>query len=452
MSALGISNKRGPLRLSSENNRYLTDNSGKAIYLVGFHTWYSAQDGGGTDPPPSLDWNAYLTALTTTYGCNFTKLWAMETARGWSDAADQWFLPTRYTRTGPGNDNDGKLKFDLSQVNQDYLDRLKQRAVDCAKQGIYVCVQLFQGWQIEQNKGGTGDPTSYHPYLLPNNINSADGDSNNDGSLIETHFPVIRGNNVLAYQEALVEVIIDTLNDLDNVIWEISNEDTDDANDYNTDWQKYIISHIRTYESTKPKQHLIGMTKQYPSGEDATLDSSGADWVSYDTGKANAVHAANDPTSMYDTDHTVGLTSDYKWIWSSLCQGHGGAWYMDEWDGALYGTDRRGTAAYILIRNNLGYALALTNLLRNLLKMTPQAALSTTGYCLARDHATQAEYIVFQSGTGNFNLNLTNATGTLNIRWLRCSNGSTSTGTVSGGAIRTLTPPWTGEVVGYVFH
>src|SRR5687767_3414938 len=34
----------GPLRVSSQNPRYFTDNSGNAIYLTGSHTWNNLVD------------------------------------------------------------------------------------------------------------------------------------------------------------------------------------------------------------------------------------------------------------------------------------------------------------------------------------------------------------------------------------------------------------------------
>jgi len=429
------------LGISALNSRYFQNSASSVIILVGFHTWYDVQDGGATDPPPSFDWDAYLTALKTTYGCNFTKLWACETTRDWGgDFTGDRMTPTRYVRTGPGNDNDGKLKFDLTQINPDYLNRLRTRAVACANAGIYVCVQLFQGWHIE-DKGGTGNPQDYHPYLAANNINSVDGDNDSDGLLTETHMPAAAGNNTLAYQEDMVEAIIDELNDLDNVIWEISNEDTGSAN--NTTWQEYMINHIKTYEATKPKQHLVGMTKQWPTESDAALDASGADWVSYSATKADAVHAATDPVSMYDTDHTVGITTAYIWIWEAFCNGHGGSWFMDKWYPNMYAEDTRATSADILIRENLGYLVTQVGLLNDLLGMTPQAALCSTGYCLAKDHATAGEYVCFNvNGAATFTLDLTNATGTLNIRWIKCSDGTLDTDdTVAGGAERTLTNP-----------
>lgn len=453
MADLAISNQRGPLRVSAENGRYLVDHSGRPVFLSGFHTWASVQDGGPTDPPAAFDWDAYLAACVSA-GCNFVKLWSCETARSWSDVEDIWFFPCYYERTGPGNAADGGLKFDLTQVNRTWLQRLYDRAVDCQQRGIYVCVQFFDGWNIE-TKGWAGDPFAYHWYNSANNINSIDGDQDNDGEGTETHYNNA-SNVVIDYQEALIEAVIDKLNDLDNIFWEISNEDTGSAQD--NSWHNRLIDHIHTYEASKPKQHPVMFSWQYPSGDNANLDASNAEIFSYGANDAAPITSPQTPNSsqcnMFDTDHNGGLVYSFEWIWRCLCRGNGGAWYMDEWDGVSYlGVDRRNDASCILIRNNLGYALTLVELLKNMLLMTSQAALCTTGWCLARNHATQAEYICFQDGTGAFDLNLSTATGTLNIRWLRCSNGTIDTGsTVSGGATRTLTPPWAGAVVAYVYH
>ena len=430
----------------------MTDGSGNPIYLVGFHTWASVQDGGPTDPPAAFDWDEYLQACVD-YGCNFVKLWSCETSRGWSDITDIWFTPPYYERTGPGLDNDGKAKFDLTQVNEEWLSRIERRTADCARRGIYVCIQFFDGWNIE-NKGWSGDPWHYHWYESANNINSIDGDQDNDGQGTETHYN--NGSNVVIdYQEALIEAVIDRVNRFDNVFYEISNEDTGGTQD--NSWHNRLIDHIHTYEAGLPKQHLVMMTWQYPSGDNAYLDASNADAICYGANDSGPLASPPTPGSstcnVFDTDHNGGLIYSYEWIWRSLCRGNGGAWYMDEWDGASYlQVDRRNDSNCVLIRENLGYALTLVNLLSDMFGMTSQGSLCSTGWCLAKNHATAGEYICFQDGSGNFTLNLTTATGTLNIRWLRCSNGSTDTGTVSGGATRTLTPPWVGVVVAYVYH
>ena len=433
-----------PLRASGSNGRYFVDYNGEPVFLAGFHTWYNPQDGGDSSPPDPLDWDELLEELTDR-GLNCIKFWSMESLQNWSDTDGQYFNPPQWERTGPGNANDGGLKVDLAQVNETWLARLRSRAVECLNNGVYVIVQFFQGWQNETDKGGTGDPVTYHPMLAANNINSVDGDDDDDGELLEIHTDA--DNNAWAYQQDLIEAVIDVLDDLPNVLYEVSNEDTGSAN--NTDWQEAVIAHIRGYQAL---DHPVGMTVQYPNGDNSVLDASGADWVSYSGGKADAVHSDSDPVSLYDTDHTVGLTDEYSWLWEAFCNGHGGCLYMDEWDGALYGSDRRENATYVLIRDNLGYLMDLVGLLDNLLLMTPQPDLCSTGYCLARDHASAAEYVCYQDGTGNFTLDLTNAGGTLSIRWLKCADGTTDTGSVSGGAERTLSPPWAGVVVAYVYH
>lgn len=452
-SDLGISNNRGPLRVSSSNARYFIDNSGNVVYLSGWHTWYSVQNGGSSDPPSEFDWTEYLNKLIE-FGCNATKLWAsLETPRGWSHDNNQWIEPQRYERTGPGTANDGKAKFDVTKINREYLDRLRTRAAACEQVGIYVIVQLFQGWQVENNKGGGdgGTPGLYHPYHPDNNINSLDPDSNADDDLRESQY--LTGNPALVYQKALIEAIIDEIGHLDKVLWEICNEPT--GSTQNTNWQYHLIDHIRDYESAKPKQHLIGMTVQWPNGSNTVLDNSGADWVSYNDGKGDSAHSASDPVSIYDTDHTVGLAAENSiaWVWQSFCNGHGASLFMDAWDGAMFGEDWREMAGYVVIRRNTGFARQLAALLTDMLGMTPQAGLSTSGYCLAKSHTTAGEYVAFYDGSGTFNLNLSSAAGTLNIRWLRCSDGTVQdSATVSGGATRTLTPPWAGSVVAYVRH
>jgi hypothetical protein len=61
-------------------------------------------------------------------------------------------------------------------------------------------------------------------------------------------------NAITAFQDAYVEKVIDTLNDLPNVLWVVSEE----APKTSTWWNNHQISHIRAYESTKPHQHPIG--------------------------------------------------------------------------------------------------------------------------------------------------------------------------------------------------
>ena len=81
---------------------------------------------------------------------------------------------------------------------------------------------------------------------------------------------------MLTAEENYVRKVIDTVNDLPNVLYEIANE----AGSYSTAWQQHFITFIKNYEAGKPVQHPVGFTFQYSGGSDATLYASGADWVS----------------------------------------------------------------------------------------------------------------------------------------------------------------------------
>lgn len=432
----------GVLSVSS-NGRYFENNDGPVV-LAGMHTWYIPQNGGDSDPPPATDWAEFLAALVD-YGHTATKLWRMETARDWSDASGQYFAPLPYVRTGPGNAADGKLKFDLDSWNSAYFELVRTRAIELGNAGIYAIVQLFQGWQIADKGIGPGDPWTYHPFDDANNINSVNGDPNSDGSGYE-----MRDTSQTALynrSKAFVARLIDELNDLDNILWEVCNEDTQST--AAVAWQRGIAAYIKSVEAGKAKQHPIGITKLYPGGSNTDLfGSTDADWISIDDNEAGPDAADGSKVILWDTDHVSGLTSDYQWVMRSFAQGNNPL-YMDEWDGALYGTDRRATSGYILIRRLLGDAAAYSRRM-DLANTTPQGSLSSTGWCLAKTTG-MAHLFAYQDGTGAFDVTLTGISGTFKVEWFRVSTGETTAGSdVSGGAVRTLTPPWSGAVAAFL--
>src|ERR1044071_7296277 len=139
-----------PLQVLSSNPRYFTDGSGKAIYLTGSHTHRNFMDWGYSDPPPAFNYSSYLDFLVQ-HQHNFMRLWVqgnfswsrLNDSTGKSDSARA--APFPWLRTGPGLASDGRPKFDLSQLDQSYFDRLRQRVTDAGAKGIYVSVMLFEG-------------------------------------------------------------------------------------------------------------------------------------------------------------------------------------------------------------------------------------------------------------------------------------------------------------------
>ena len=267
----------GPLRVLAANPRYFTDASGKPIYLTGSHTWNNLVDITrlAANPDPVVDYHAYLEFLKA-HHFNFFRLWTWESAAEMDSmgTVKYRYSPLSYQRTGPGTALDGDPKFDLTQFNPAYFDRVRERVIAARDYGMYVSVMLFQGFSLNQK--GHDDPWQGHPFNGHNNVNGIEGDPNHTGGGLAAHGLTIPA--ITALQEAYLRKVIDQVNDLDNVLYEITNED--EGGPQNTAWQVHMINFIKTYEAGKPKQHPVGMTVQWPKGSNAALFASGADWIS----------------------------------------------------------------------------------------------------------------------------------------------------------------------------
>src|SRR5262249_35211658 len=140
---------------------------------------------------------------------------------------------------------------------------------------IYVSVMLFEGWELQST-----DAWEAHPFPGPNNVNGVDADPAGRGLLYNQLRDDPMGQRVLALQEADVRKVVDTVNDLDNVLYEAANE----TGAYGAAWQYHIIRFVHEYEAGKPKRYPVGMTVMYPGGDDKVLIEGPADWISPNRG------------------------------------------------------------------------------------------------------------------------------------------------------------------------
>ena len=447
----------GPLRVNPANPRYFTDGSGKAILLAGSHTWHSIFEQGGSNPPPMFDITQFCNFLKQ-YGHNFTRTFVWEQSRRgtWTSDVNYWFKPgPPYKRTGPGNASDGELKFNLDSLDQTYFDWIKARVDTFAARGIYVSIQLFDGWSVS-SRGLQGNPWLDHPMRSTNNVNGIDGGAS-DG--MATHSLSISA--IWPIQERYIKHLIDVLDDYDNVLWEVSNESSYPGSNL---WEARIIDTIRAYESRKPKQHPIGFTADWNAPIlNGTVFASRADWVSPAAGNNGDIWKTDPPDSggrkvvINDTDHLWGNGGDAVWVWKSFCRGTN-VLYMDGYDGKAYGTGHPWTRAdsanptVVELRKNLGYILRYANRM-NLVAMAPRGVLASTGYCLANPVAIGAEFLVYFPSGGANTVNLSGASGVLNVEWFNPSTGDTiSGGTTTGNATKSFTPPFNGDAVLYLYQ
>lgn len=447
---------KGPLTVHLSNTRYFTDGSGKAIYLTGSHTWANLQDRGRFDPPPTFDFTAYLDSMEK-HNHNFMRMWMWENAK-WIPftADDYWFNPLPYKRTGPGTALDGKPRFDLTKFNQAYFDRLRSRVIAAGERGIYVSVMLFQGFSVEK-KQGKGNPWHGHPYQRDNNINGINGDTNGDEYGEETHTLDIPA--ITALQRAYVKKVIDTLNDLDNVLWEISNESHPES----IAWQYDMIKFIKDYEANKLKQHLVGMTGGPITNN--PLFNSPADWISpISSGgyKDNPPAAVGMKVIISDTDHLWGVGGNHKWVWKSFLRGYNPI-FMDPYLERERHYHPTKAELWELIRRNMGYTRTYANKV-NLTAMVPRGDLASSEYCLANPGD---EYLVYLPSDSKSRLHrflkyigvnetvtvdLSAASGTLKVEWFNPRTGETRDGGMSnGGTKQSFKTPFSGDAILYIY-
>ena len=427
----------GPLRVSDANPRYFATPDGRVVYLTGSHTWNNLVDMGTTDPPPQFDYAAYLDFMERRRH-NFMRMWAWDLTKWDTERNGQkevhTVAPQPWARTGPGTALDGKPKFNLEQFDPPYFERLRTRVAAAGDRGIYVSIMLFEGWGMQFVK----DAWKSHPLHPGNNVNGIGGDIKEGVRIHE-----LASKPVLAVQEAYVRKVIDTVNDLDNVLYEISNENHPPS----TDWQYHIIRLIHDYEKTKPKQHPVGMTFQYQGGSNETLFESPAEWVSPNPGPKDAYR--NDPPAaagrkviLTDTDHLWGLGGNQAWVWKSFARGMNPL-FMDPYEGKVLGG--KPEPKWDPVRNSLGYTLALARRI-DLARITPRNELASTQYCLANPGA---EYVVYNPSEDNAAFEVNLEAGAYQVEWINPDDGKTvATGDVEakGGPTR-FEAPFKGDAV-----
>jgi hypothetical protein len=423
------------------NPRYFVDGSGKAVLLAGSHNWHNFQDNGhrlseSQDPPPVFDYDAYLDFLERHHH-NFFRLWRWEAPK-WTDTQPRGVIkycrPHPWKRIGASLAEDGKPKFDLSAFDPEYFDRLRTRVIQARERGFYVSIMLFEGWELQKT-----DAWKYHPFHAPNNTSGIDADAEGRGLLLNQIRDDPMGKRVLELQEAYVRHVIDTVNDLDNVLYEVCNE----AGSYSVQWQYHLIDFIHQYEAGKPKQHPVGMTVPYQGGTNRMLTESPADWISPNRGAPEDDYRERPPgrsvgkVIVNDTDHLWGHTGgDSVWVWKSVTRGLN-VLFMEELLPSPIWQDSARVA--------MGQAGRFAERI-DLLQMVPAPELAQTSYLLA-DRGR--EYLAFQDGSqGEFWIDLRGASGTFAVEWFDTTRGvAIASRPVEGGGRRVFTTPFPGPAV-----
>ena len=448
----------GLLRVHPTNPIYFTADSGKAIYLGGHQIFVDLQDNtfGKTviyNYQQTLDWNWYL---------GFAKDRGMNYIRGWSEFSTGCLTspcipanPMPYKRvSGSGNANDGGLKFDLNQFNQAYFDRMRQRIIDAGQNNITISVMLLQVYGFQ-----AGSLWDTNVFNVKNNINRVNADQNGDGWGLE--FWTSPSSELRNLHRKYVTKVIDSINDLDNVIFELGNEVGEVGGTAN--WLNDMANFVKSYEARKPKQHLIymspgGLGKPHADAHDHSetyvskgqLVSSSADvFAVSDWGENyNADPPVNDTgkPAFMDEDHLGAFAPgafEHKVPWKAFTRGYHFSLYDHPFEVPSFESP-----GWELTRKNIGAAVNYANIkFLNLAAMSPSTKVSSTTYALANPGS---EYLIYQPNTGSFTVDM--QSGAYSYEWFEPQTASVaSTGYYAASSGRnSFTPPFSGDAVLYL--
>lgn len=442
----------GPLVVHPVNPRYFADATGRPVYLSGSHTWAVVQDAGPESPPAPLDWASFLSAIVQ-YGHTFTRLWMWEQPR-WASwwKGDYHFTPVPWERVGPGTARDGGPKFDLRLVNDQWLERLRDRVSSALAAGIYVSVMLFQGWSAGPKPAPWTDcdnPWMSHPFHRDNNINGIDGAPDDEDGYDRVH--TLAEPAVVELQEHYVRAVVDAVNEFPNVLYEIGNEH--DGSPDNTRWQYHMIDLVHGYERVKPFQHPVYMSAQWPDGRNADLLACPAEAVvpfawrepADERWEYEPPPAHLGKVILLDTDHLWGVGGNVDWVWRSFMRGYQPL-YMDPW--GYDHMDPLAPAGREDVRRALGATCRLAAELE-LATMLPRPDIVSSGFALYDGADT---VIVYQPYEDRLCLNVGRNLGEATVEWRDLvDDAKRAPGSIrenGGGGL--LDPPWPGPAVAIV--
>jgi hypothetical protein len=456
---------QAPLKASATNPNYFVDGDGNAVVLVGSHTWNNLQDWGVGGSFRDFDFNAYVEFLKA-HNQNFTLLWRTELPHfcdmPTGDVQDYDVREQPWMRTGPGTATDGKPKFDLNRFDQSYFDRLRDRVEQLYRANIYAGVYLFTGEWVTSFRCHQGNDG--YPFSGDNNVNGVDDGGSGTASITMTE-----PNDITRIQDAYIRKTIETLSDLPNVLWMVSEE----APKESAWWNQHLIEVVRKYEATKVMKHPIGLGVMNDN-VDAPLYDSDADFV------APAVRVSplsscglGTPTckvNVNDSDHSYygEMWNDSpqeirNYFWENFASGNSVV-FMDPYeiyypregrnmcsspvDGLCSGVDDR----WENVRATMGYIRSFATRM-DLIKMFPTPAQSSTGLALANTASVGAEVLVYSPHEGDFSVDLSFTKRSLTAEWLNPATGEKiPAGKVPGGSrTQTFTPPFPDDAVLYLY-
>jgi cellulase (glycosyl hydrolase family 5) len=178
---------------------------------------------------------------------------------------------TYYQRTGPNSASDNRPRYDLTKVDQNYINHFKNFVAAASAKKVVVIVDILDSWHLNNEVSSNnckgprgrrfdayyGDPVAG----VLNNVNGVTAKSEAD-----FHPSVVSSSpsSVYFHQKELVRRLVQEIGSYDNIIWSVANEvehsfQTDPAGSPDfTPWKNLMVGEIRAAERDFGKPaHLI---------------------------------------------------------------------------------------------------------------------------------------------------------------------------------------------------
>ena len=331
---------------------------------------------------------------------------------------------------GAGGCGDPGDCYDLDHWNQGFWDRLRQRVEYARDRGIYVEVDLIDGWVLK------GD----HPNPWRETNNTAHEELGNCS---------IQGTGPEEVHTRWLSKIVETIGDLDNVIFQVGNETGACSGGTSLQWEKGIADFVnQQLDQRSFPRHLIST-----NSEEAAIECNGAfqyinvHWPHGHVEDApQSIHFGK-PTGMNEylnaETEDPDLFNNHNTFTRALWQGFTHGTMVHYWPGDDPGPI--GTPS-----SQIGMALTRLLFFRNFVAETSFGRMEPQGGNVIA--IPGREYVAFVDQGEDVTLDLGPANG-FEYEWMHTWNGSrTARTSIWAGGPYTLTAPVAGGGESWVLH
>jgi hypothetical protein len=421
-SAMTLASVRptGALAFCGSNSHYFQSANGEPLLLLGDYTW-------GTFSDVDFDYQAQFDALKAN-GLNFARVWLWWGTEQFPPPDDKLHLEP-FLRPGPGTAHDGRPKYDLSQFNPAFFERLRDLCAAARDRGLFFQLITMDAWMLKHPH-----LWKLHAFHRDNNINGVDGDPRHTGQGTDGQqgFCSLGNPKALAFQKTYLRKLVETLGDFDNVLIEIANE-----NYYSAEWERHLCEFIRDHERTKSRQHVL-MPLDLLSHSSVVQK-----WDPRIIRAALLEKRRLRQPLIFDTDWIINKNDDQvrKAMWTAALSG-GHFNYMDD---SLEFRAKPVPDKRAALHRQLGHLAVFMKPLKPW-QMQPDDTLVKSGFAFAM--ASTNDLVAYLPSGGSAALDLGRLNGKLTARWFNPRDGEFAEQfQAAGGQPREFQAPDTGDWV-----